>query len=351
MRRLYIHIGYNKTGTTALQNFLKLNRVKFIERGFLYPTYGTADISAHHRFAAPFCRTTPAHFDEGHDPSYVIENVMDELKASGASTMIISTEMIVFYADCFPDKIKQLLEQFDEVKLIAYLRRQDDYIHSYYNSAIRNGRCATGFNEFVSGINLDYFDNLIAWETLFGEGNIIVRPYESENFSVNSIYSDFLSLLGQSLDSDLQIPTERPNEALSKPMVYMLRELNRSGISNHQQFLNYLRNFLHSIDDIPEAPEYFSRSARLEMLNQYRDSNLKVAERFGDGEVLFSETVRDNIGDEGSYDKEVRQLLSQLIVKQWNESGVAGSHNSTSLIRRIRERVKRLLFKSKLGGG
>ncbi|MGI9308067.1 MAG: hypothetical protein ACR2P6_02320 [Gammaproteobacteria bacterium] len=266
---------------------------------------------------------------------------MNEMTSSGVENMLISTEMMVFESDYYADRITKFLEGFDEVRLIAYLRRQDDFAHSYYNSAIRNGRCATSFDDFVSGINLDYFDNLSAWERLFGEGSIIVRPYDFERFIDGNIQADFLSILGLRLDGDLELSAERPNEGLSKPLVYLLRELNRYGIRNHKAFQSYLQMFLDGIEHLADAPEYFSRDDRVAMLNKYRESNQHLADKYNNGESLFNSEVRQDIGAVGSYDEEVRRLMAQLVVSNWNASvdSMGGRQPQSGLAGRLRRKL------------
>ena len=47
-KRLIIHPGFHKSGTTALQESFALNRALLREHGILYPRIGT---KAHHRVA------------------------------------------------------------------------------------------------------------------------------------------------------------------------------------------------------------------------------------------------------------------------------------------------------------
>ena len=37
---IYLHMGFYKTGTTAIQKFLSLNRDQLVKQGFLYPAIG-----------------------------------------------------------------------------------------------------------------------------------------------------------------------------------------------------------------------------------------------------------------------------------------------------------------------
>jgi hypothetical protein len=123
-------------------------------------------------------------------------------------------------------------------------------------------------------------------------------------------------------------------------MVYMLRDLNHYAIQDQKQFLEYLKQFLDQHEQLPLAPEYFSRDARVSMLAKYHESNLKLAAKYGDGTPLFSDAVREDIGPVGSYDNETRELFAALIIKQWNASRTSSSR-PRSLLNRLRAIVAR----------
>ncbi|HAC16933.1 MAG TPA: hypothetical protein DCE78_13460, partial [Bacteroidetes bacterium] len=66
-----------------------------------------------------------------------------------------------------------------DIKIIVYLRRQDDFIESLYTQSIHLGGHKT-FDEFISDFNEDAFhwDKLLnSYAGVFGKENIIVKRY------------------------------------------------------------------------------------------------------------------------------------------------------------------------------
>ena len=65
--------------------------------------------------------------------------------------------------------------QNSRVKIICYLRRQDDLKQSIYNQSVK-----VGFSEEVIAHDkypLDYYSLLEKWSAAFGRDNVIVRVY------------------------------------------------------------------------------------------------------------------------------------------------------------------------------
>ena len=74
------------------------------------------------------------------------------------------------------------------VKIIFYVRRQDDRIESNYNQAVKeiSYRSPHTFTQFLgNGYKsiLDYYQVLLPWSDAFGRENIIVRCYEKEQLN------------------------------------------------------------------------------------------------------------------------------------------------------------------------
>ena len=139
---LYIHIGTPKTGTTALQGFLAKNRKTLQEHGAVFPDFGLVYKGVAKNRNAHFLVATK-------DPFRAKEMgvCMKILKQQAAlyPKILISDESIwTFYGH--PDvetapfwkKLKEMLDGMDlDLKVIVYLRRQDQYAFSYYAQKIK----------------------------------------------------------------------------------------------------------------------------------------------------------------------------------------------------------------------
>ena len=157
---MVLHIGLGKTGTTVLQRFLSGNRQALQERGILYPEDGVVD-HAHHLFSP-------------HVPEYMqdrwsfasVEEWAGELSTTEASTVLLSSELM---SSATADEIApycQALNNYFELRVVVYLRRQDHMLASTYNQQVKSGRqkrplAATWLKRLPAH---DYREKLREWE-------------------------------------------------------------------------------------------------------------------------------------------------------------------------------------------
>lgn len=228
-KRVYIHIGTGKTGTTALQSFCHANRDLLLDKGVLYPKVGIS-WNAHHALAWSLQEDCPVPEDERPVEISKITNeqlwgdLCREIEDSPANTALISSEHFsstlffhlnkvfeknAFFNLCDIEQIKNYFSSFD-VKIVVYLRRQDQLFQSIYNQRVKDSwvRGAESYEEIFEKIPswlFDYEKLLSPWKDLFGKENLIVRVYEREQLGGN-IYADFLGVMGYEVSPDFTLP-------------------------------------------------------------------------------------------------------------------------------------------------
>lgn len=197
MRQLYLHIGYPKTGTTAIQEFLFSNRERLLEHGVLYPETGIAKY-AHHQI--PWVFTKDRRSREGICEEDIKEGVKREVRESpDADKTVISSEGFVFAMQ--PEDVLDIFcDDFDEIKLIVYLRQPFRWIQSDYNQGVKGWRQLTcSFEEHLNAVlsaknsPMNFFGVLSKWASVFGWDNTIVRSYDIER---SGLVNGFLDILG-----------------------------------------------------------------------------------------------------------------------------------------------------------
>ena len=200
MKRIYLHIGTHKTGTTALQFFLWNNRIRLMELGFLYPEIGLGGGYAHGVLANII---KPNNRDDR--LTEYKKEFNREIGSSHVPNILLSSEVFLEGLNV-ADSVRQFIDQdaFD-VSIIVYLRNQVDWLQSVYNEVIRDPyRRFTGdifqLREYQQKYH-DYERILEPWVKHFGADAIILRPYG--NFRCkNEIFHDFLNSVGiKDLDS------------------------------------------------------------------------------------------------------------------------------------------------------
>ncbi|MCP3894079.1 MAG: hypothetical protein GY706_05550, partial [Bacteroides sp.] len=176
-------------------------------------------------FASPYSRNASIHID----------SIFEEATAyEGIHTILLSDENL-----SHPDFVlsntayKFLSDYFEDIKIVVYVRRQDNWAESFYKEAIvwpKN----TEEREFQDYFNdqltnwLDYEGRLSKWEIVFGTGNIIVRSYDDDGR--HNIVEDFyrtLELEGCITD---QISRDIVNPSLPNNLVPLLISINQLGL-------------------------------------------------------------------------------------------------------------------------
>ena len=187
-----------------------------------------------------------------------------------------------------------------EVKIIVYLRRQDQYIESMYTQRIHEGITAS-FEEFKKhyGIyDLAWNDLLTPYVDLFGRNNIIIRPYEKRQLKDGNAITDFFDLIGIPADKIVYIKRKSlakiTNSGYSRAALEVARHMNsilgedeRIRMRLLLQATNFKKPF--------ENYTFFSQVERRKLIEHYQDSNLKIAETFlgRKNEILFLDDVKD----------------------------------------------------------
>ena len=312
MATLYIHIGTHKTGTSTIQNTLNLNLNNHlgIKRdlgviGTIREFYQMMSMKEEERALTRKVADT-------------INPFIRECLPLGMQKFLISFEG---FSGNFNDgyrhsqtvasalqQVTDALHAIDDVKIIIYLRRQDDFVESIYNQTIKEGSSKT-FGDYILTLDKEHFN----WEKLlehyaavFGQENLIVKRYDKKHLpGTESLLKDFYAILGI---NDFQMPQGNSNLGLSKEAIEVARVVN--GHLNAPRQKQELRALLEATNQ-KEVYEKYSlfetEAARRAFLKQYQESNRTVAATY------FGETdLFDN--DFGNYRYEPYRGLSNEAV-------------------------------------
>ena len=298
MKTLYLHIGTIKTGTKAIQCFCWENLAVLQKYGYTYP-----DLSA----LCPECtQVKNAHFlidkIENNDKSLQEAQIQEKCKKgmeqvtalfSDYDNIILSDEGIYGATYHRRKTLWQELKEYGEqngfsVKIILYLRRQDELMISKWNQHIKANSInpEQTFDEFISVIpknrQLNYYKKLESISSILGKENIIVRPFVKETFWEGSIYADFLHSIGLNLTEEYQISKEKRNQSLTGNTHEIMRVLN--GVPElSQKDLKFMRNILRIEKEISSAQypsSMFSKKEFKKFIKKYVRTNQLVAKEY-----------------------------------------------------------------------
>jgi hypothetical protein len=245
-----LHVGYSKTGTTALQRFLAERRKDLLARGVLYPDARYAGLplgmESHNEIAGGLAavrgRRAPAvssFFRQLHKRASAqpgVERVV--LSAEGftghPNVLLYASEDDFRAAEIdYISELRALIGGTD-TRIIVYLRRQDHWLEASANQRVRyEGRNAgppfSTAEDFLArqSPRLNYLRSLECWAEHFGAENLIVRPYEPAQIDGGSVIRDFLGLIGlPELAHAATSADRRDNPGLSRDVLEFKRRLN-----------------------------------------------------------------------------------------------------------------------------
>lgn len=215
--RVILHIGTNKTGTSALQRVLSQNPKPLREAGLIYPEYGqrSPDLPGHHRIPEQLTRA-PHHAD------YVVSHLEEEVANAQAEGAFLSSE--VFHISNPHAFVDTLRERDHEVEAICVVRNHIDYFSSWYRETVKSEISTFDFPNFAYLIRNPYMPFLSLWDTVLGSENFHVYKYENHRFfSGRNSHPVFDSII-----SDQQVSQEMVSEnvSLTGNLLFFKRLLN-----------------------------------------------------------------------------------------------------------------------------
>ncbi|TDK50897.1 hypothetical protein [Antarcticimicrobium luteum] len=231
MKRLFLHIGFNKTGSTSLQKTLARNAGALAEQGILYPYDPQAPYMQRWQHA-PLAAAVP-----GRTLSWLVPKkratlteafptLRGRLEHGAFETLLLSSEGFGETA-MGQEKIRWLKRQFPgfDISVIAYIRRQDAYFLSAYQEGIKAGRTRPfDFADHADAKDLYFGRRLAPWRAVFGSEKVIVRPFDPQVWPEGELFFDFLRTIGA--DTAAMTPEPPENEGLDYRAVEFMRQLN-----------------------------------------------------------------------------------------------------------------------------
>jgi hypothetical protein len=235
---LVLHIGSSKTGSSSIQNFLHDNREHLADLGYLYPlTGGTwrhsdlARVIMSDADLAPLLSQRQGQSEPATVRKKFRRQLIREIDQSGLSRVLLSNEILYRRPDAASlRRLRRLTDKIaTSLRLVVYLRRQDDHMISRYQQMIWNGTEIRRLDEYAqqdTSFPYNYAARLRTWKRLLEPDEFIVRRFERNSFVSGSLVQDFLDAAGVDVQvADLeQVP--RLNESLDAESLEFLRLFN-----------------------------------------------------------------------------------------------------------------------------
>lgn len=306
-----IHIGTPKSGTTTIQSFLALNRLRLRDQGIRYEPFDPRNVAqlelglagvvnAGQTIDAPNkLHALGVTADPASQKAYVARfeaMLRENVPKWPEHTYLASSEQIHSWLSS-PARIKALDDTlrryFDEVRYVVYYRPQEEFMLSTYSERIRRGEILTFEQHFDQRLEkMDFGRKAKLWARIVGRENLTVRLLDRGVMLNGDLLDDFCATVG--IDrAPLQEPP-RMNVSLTVEEMALYLKLGRriparlrSGAPNPVFFalLGVLRRFLPRPGTRMALTE--AQRARIKAVNAEGNEELRAA-FFPERDTLFT---------------------------------------------------------------
>ena len=242
-KRIFLHIGPPKTGSTTIQNLLAVASQALLSQGVLYPSEGRLPLQecfwvkrqeGRVCFAQPmishqFLAWALMGEIEDLEPCAYWSSVVSEINRTSAHTVIISGESFARLPKAKIIQLMSFLSKF-QIKVLFYLRDPFSFLLSWYSHDVKMGRYSKPFSHYIDERNsLLLFQERVlkTWEDCIGTKNIIIKSFEKIQKESNLEY-DLIQTIGLNPDLfDEYICNSPLNKSPSPIIVRLICMLNR----------------------------------------------------------------------------------------------------------------------------
>ncbi|MCE9631741.1 MAG: hypothetical protein K8S94_13635 [Planctomycetia bacterium] len=340
-RRMFVHLGLAKTGTTFLQHSLFESRAHLLaNHGVLYPAGGpnhwhfqsTVSIAPEN-----LIQIRRAAISSPEKARALVEAFLadfnEEVSATMPDTIVVSSE---YFAGMTPDELARLAVLFsdyaEEIIGVVYVRDPWSLSISMMQQLIRDGAIAAPFS---FGYDNGHVQVLKRFERIFGD-KLIVRPYLGGSLQRTDILADFCRATGIPL---LREGTTRPanaNLSIGRVRSILIAEFNRHWPQYDEQGL-----YRHSVDrdhalqallDLPltDTPIVHARQQAEIIRTCARNDMDYVEQRYFGGAPIFTDYVNEETYPVFDYatrlesltDTELREVIRATLVAAGKDKAI-----------------------------
>jgi len=298
MKKLFLHVGYPKTGTTGIQKFLEDNAEILARNGLLYPKAGRLN-GAHYMLNFSLKIGSYDGPVAIPDAETLQNELRHEIDNSPCETVVVSSEYFITARDI--EKVKAFFSGYD-TRIVLYLRRHDYAFESGFAQGEKTAQNppwepdVTSFALYsicTGEVPYDYLHTLHRWRSVFGEGAIIVRPFEKQQ-NTPDLFSDFLAAINVEDSQDYTRPGT-VNSSLSRETLLAARLLKKLNLPAPAK--EKIISRLFATDGKTASERYFTPPIRSAVVAKYLPSYRVIAREFmgrADGILFREEQPRPN---------------------------------------------------------
>lgn len=342
MKTLYLHIGTSKTGTTTIQTYCGINREQLKSKGVLFPIMPyhydriTKNRNGHFLYAMIYENGVRNKEKEKQVLKQDLDYIVDCFK--DYDNVLLSEESIWWATATRRKGLWKYLQEHSQqnnyqVKIIVYLRRQDQFMMSRYNQIIKTdtGGGTQRFYEYFKDMNgkykcvMNYRQRLDYMAKFFPKENIVVKRFDRSYFYNGDLNADFLHILGVEIDDTFAELPKDENLGISVQSGELKRVLNRLGTMTFAENQKLLQMLNECEELLPKREVSIMTTEHIEkFMKKFIDDNESIAvDYIGDGKPMFDYNYKKKpvwSYEDKNYHEEVILFFAKAIDSVYKEN-------------------------------
>ena len=312
-KRIILHIGAGKTGTSAIQMFLRRNAVALAEAGYVVPDQNLGlegKITGEHvwKLESMLGNADPNGVKEA--LINLVERIPDDAK------LLLSAENM---SNLGNHRSFKGLADLAPTQAILYIRRQDDLLMSAWQQW--HVKVESDFQAWLIRALRIYgqWERIIEdWEGVLGTGAVTVRVFERSAFVRNDLLADFADSVGIGhLADSLEFSVGRVNASMNDVVTSVVQGSRSLFTDTHDNgYYNFVERVLGDSMASQKKLSLVSKLQRESIIGHYSTMNRRIAARFfPERPNLFAPVDHDQYEYLSGDDLTIRQIrfLNELI--------------------------------------
>ena len=335
-KKLVLHVGTPKTGTSAIQKLLAANKKALAAHGMCYPLFKVTWPAVSHERNGQFLYQKTMHAAgypkaNGVHPVEMADKAFEKFKRvvqeGPCDTVILSEETLwqmLSRRKGALAALKQICDElgFEEYQVIVYLRRQDLFLESAWNQNVKAVRdYSKTYKEFLQGNYASrtsaYDDDLRIIEDVFGRESVTARVYDRAQLVNGDSAADFLDCLGLDINDGFElIEAEKNSSIKGNGFIELKRQLNT--LPSYGKDGNFMAEaFKVASAGVPDVEPggMMGAQERADMLATYEEGNRAIAQRYFGRDELFGPQKVDALEEWTAQPDELTRDVMMVLVE------------------------------------
>ena len=291
---IYLHIGTEKTGTTSIQNSLAATRKTLSKAGLLYPeSLGKTNHVNFYAAAAParaddeITAQLHASAPDAHAAfrKATQAGLLREVAKTSPRKIVISNEHCSSRLTTIEEieTLRDFLAPLDRpVRVVIYLRRQDDFLVSSYSTDVKTGR--TEPFALPEGEEMrrryDYAALIDRWAAVFGTEAMVLRRFGGSFIPRGALMKDFMTAIGEAAVDVPELPVQNPSLGVDANAFLLQFNTLVPRNTEEMRFNPRRGNVADMLERLEDTPFDISTAERRAFMDRLQHSNETVRVRF-----------------------------------------------------------------------